>query len=667
MLDNIYTLPYEKVAEVEWTGYDLAYDLQLYMLGEGHKEFKAVNPYVEDKELIHFIKDIPESRKCIVWTHNGDWVVKLFKDGWYPYHGYESIEIVKPTTVWSRNNDIDQLMTFENDPRQNFEPTVWDAEYELVWYIDPRFNPLEEKVWAISCRPMGQKIKGIKDMGYVVPELEVEYNGDLPNLGLDLDSMCPPYYDLHHECSYMLDKTFSEFEDIWVVRFRPAYRVPESLLWVGTVSPTFNIIKNPALPDMDYDVDYAMPWRDFWFEHAWMLDSKHTKDLDEEIWAFTISVNTTSQLDGTKIIDEVSPTMSVEYHPDAEGFEFPLPTIDDFRYYDFKYTHTYMLDKAFTEHFDLWAYKVSFGKDGLYKEAGYVTPIVKEEYNPDLGYLKFKIDYTIPAHDREYVHVWYLDPKFSGEEKIWAAKLSAGPNASGEKEMGYITPAMPKTLDVIFISYNEANAEDNWLRVQQKAPWAKRVDGVEGIFNAHKEAARIAETDMFYVVDGDAYLEDSWKFNFQPGIFDRDCAYVWTSRNPINSLTYGYGGVKLFSKRVLMKTKKWTSLDMFTGVMPKLKVIDRISNITAFNTDEFSTWRSAFRECVKLASNDTPENKERLDTWLSTGADKEFGMYAIEAAHSAVNFVSVNKKKPKELAKINDYSWLETEFKKQYD
>ena len=34
----------------------------------------------------------------------------------------------------------------------------------------------------------------------------------------------------------------------------------------------------------------------------------------------------------------------------------------------------------------------------------------------------------------------------------------------------------------------------------------------------------------------------------------------------------------------------------------KFKVVNKISNITAFNTDEFNTWKSAFRECVKLAS-----------------------------------------------------------------
>ena len=33
-------------------------------------------------------------------------------------------------------------------------------------------------------------------------------------------------------------------------------------------------------------------------------------------------------------------------------------------------------------------------------------------------------------------------------------------------------------------------------------------------------------------------------------------------------------------------------------LVPKVQV----SNITAFNTDPFNTWRSAFRECTKLAS-----------------------------------------------------------------
>jgi hypothetical protein len=211
----------------------------------------------------------------------------------------------------------------------------------------------------------------------------------------------------------------------------------------------------------------------------------------------------------------------------------------------------------------------------------------------------------------------------------------------------------------VFISYNEPNAEDNWLRVLEKAPHAKRVDGVTGIFNAHKAAAKLASTDMFYVVDGDAYLTDDWKFDFNPTIFDRDCAYVWHSRNPVNDLMYGYGGVKLFPRSILRKKRKWTTLDMFAGLFKKVKVVDTVSNVTAFNTDEFSTWRSAFRECVKLyTSNQLTE----LNVWLTAGEDKPFGKYAIAGATAGYQFAMNNKDNQQVLNNINNYDWLKEQF-----
>jgi hypothetical protein len=237
--------------------------------------------------------------------------------------------------------------------------------------------------------------------------------------------------------------------------------------------------------------------------------------------------------------------------------------------------------------------------------------------------------------------------------------------------MGLITPIMPEHLDVVFISYHEPNAEQNWQRVLQKAPYALRVDGVEGIFQAHKQAAKLAKTDMFYVVDGDAYLVDDWKFDYQPGLFDRDCAYVWSSRNPVNDLVYGYGGVKLFSRKMMMRAKKWTKLDMTTTIMPKLKVMDMISNITAFNSDEFSTWRSAFREVVKLSLNiqSNPENREnqdRLNSWCTRGSNQSQGLWAIHGALDALKFFKDNKQDFEALKKINDRTWLEDFYKKMY-
>ena len=46
-------------------------------------------------------------------------------------------------------------------------------------------------------------------------------------------------------------------------------------------------------------------------------------------------------------------------------------------------------------------------------------------------------------------------------------------------------------------------------------PYARRVKGVQGIFNAHKRCAELAYTKSFYVVDADADLEDDFDFTSQ--------------------------------------------------------------------------------------------------------------------------------------------------------
>jgi len=60
--------------------------------------------------------------------------------------------------------------------------------------------------------------------------------------------------------------------------------------------------------------------------------------------------------------------------------------------------------------------------------------------------------------------------------------------------------------DIVFISYNETNAEENWLKLKERFPRAKRVDGVKGIHQAHIAAAKKCFTKMFWVVDADAII-----------------------------------------------------------------------------------------------------------------------------------------------------------------
>ena len=62
----------------------------------------------------------------------------------------------------------------------------------------------------------------------------------------------------------------------------------------------------------------------------------------------------------------------------------------------------------------------------------------------------------------------------------------------------------PKDYDIIFLSYDEPNADKNYHDLLNKIPWAKRIHGVEGSDAAHKACAELSETDRFneYLMTG---------------------------------------------------------------------------------------------------------------------------------------------------------------------
>jgi hypothetical protein len=110
---------------------------------------------------------------------------------------------------------------------------------------------------------------------------------------------------------------------------------------------------------------------------------------------------------------------------------------------------------------------------------------------------------------------------------------------------------------------------------------------------------------------------------------------------------------------------------MTTSISKYFKSINRVSNITKFNTDEFTTWRSAFRECVKLASKTIQGQKDeetefRLKVWCTRGRDKDFGEACVAGAIAGRQYGLNYSNDPEELKKINDFEWLEQQFKQSY-
>lgn len=225
-----------------------------------------------------------------------------------------------------------------------------------------------------------------------------------------------------------------------------------------------------------------------------------------------------------------------------------------------------------------------------------------------------------------------------------------------------------KPYDCVFISYNESFADENFQKLLKKYPAAKRIHGVRGIHQAHIEAAKICSRDMFWIVDADAVIVDEFDFEYFVERWDRDTVHVWRSQNPINNLVYGYGGVKLFPRQLTIDMDL-SKPDMTTSITDKFKAMDTISNITAFNTDPFNTWKSAFRECCKLAAKviDRQKNQEtedRLDVWCTVGGYKPFGEYAILGAKAGREYGYKNKDNLEALKKINDFDWLKEVYEK---
>lgn len=282
----------------------------------------------------------------------------------------------------------------------------------------------------------------------------------------------------------------------------------------------------------------------------------------------------------------------------------------------------------------------------------------------------FKFDYIIPDWDTDYVHVFqYIENTEVKLGKVYQINKKFDREIKF-KHINQIVGKEVRHYDIVFISYDEPNYVENYQKLLKRFPNSKHVHGVKGIHQAHIEAASISHTNMIWVVDADALIVDDFYFNYVVSEWDLDNVHVWRSLNPVNGLSYGYGGVKLIP-RILTLNMDITRPDMSTSISNKFKAVDAISNITAFNTDPFNSWKSAFRECVKLSSKiidrqDTSESDERLQVWMSKGLDKPFGNFCIEGAKDGYQWGNENRNNVTELFRINDFEWLKERFNKRY-
>ena len=202
-------------------------------------------------------------------------------------------------------------------------------------------------------------------------------------------------------------------------------------------------------------------------------------------------------------------------------------------------------------------------------------------------------------------------------------------------------------FDIVFLSYDEPNAELHYADLCTKAPWAKRVHGIKGSDHAHKAAAELSSTDWFITIDADNIVD--------PKFFDLDLdmtdpkiqVYGWCGRNSINGLRYGNGGIKIWNKKFVLNMRTHEN-----AVSDRAQVdfcwedgyrnFPRVYSDSVITGSPFQAWRAGFREGVKMTLLDgvrvPPQeireriwwhNTHRLRMWSTVGAHEDNGIYAI--------------------------------------
>ena len=208
-------------------------------------------------------------------------------------------------------------------------------------------------------------------------------------------------------------------------------------------------------------------------------------------------------------------------------------------------------------------------------------------------------------------------------------------------------------LDCIYLSYDEPNKEEFWVKIHNMVPWAKRVDGVKGSDAAHKAAAAASETERFILIDGDNMPDEEFfdlTLEFPDEEYEK-AVFRWKAVNSINGLCYGNGGLSSWTRAFInnMQTHEATDGRTETEVEfcfdPLYWAMNDCYSTTFPNQTPFQAWRAGFREGVKMCLDRGAKpsiakfkeqahqrNLDNLTIWHNVGRDAENGIWGILGA-----------------------------------
>jgi hypothetical protein len=238
--------------------------------------------------------------------------------------------------------------------------------------------------------------------------------------------------------------------------------------------------------------------------------------------------------------------------------------------------------------------------------------------------------------------------------------------------------------DIIFLSYDEPNAEKNYADLCTKVPWAKRVHGVKGSDAAHKACAALSDTEYFVTVDADNIVDPKFlevEINLEELGLTPDHVFSWCGKVHVNGLMYGNGGLKLWTRKFVnnMRTHENSDPSDTKGLVEfcfddKYYQFNENYSESFTNDTPFQAWRAGFREGVKMSLDQGAkvtnlkriwwQNYHRLLIWCSVGADVKNGIYSILGAREGAALTNCTDW---DYSNVRDFEWLTNYWKEHYE
>jgi len=219
-------------------------------------------------------------------------------------------------------------------------------------------------------------------------------------------------------------------------------------------------------------------------------------------------------------------------------------------------------------------------------------------------------------------------------------------------------------LDIIFFSNGETCADSNYehlLSITKDLPnKVIRIDKINGRVASQHAAANASTTPWYFLVNAKLRVSEKFDFSWQPNVYKSRRHYIFTATNPVNKLEYGHQAIVANNKKLTLNTVV-RGLD-FT-MDSRTEVVDVNSGVALYNSSEWDTWRTSFRECIKLSYAKDKTSKDRLNTWLTVGSG-EFAEYSMQGAKAAVEYYNSVDGELEKLKLTYDWDWIKQYYNK---